>query len=115
VILEHGGNSEFLDRMSSMLATIHQGLAATNPFVAALVENELLESFALDIQFRDGTQHRMTGFHTIREEKLANLAPEALGKLHQKGYLQAIFMVIASLAHFRDLIERASKLDAAAR
>ena len=115
VFLEHGGNSQFLDRMSSMLATIHQGLAATNPFVAALVENELLESFALDIQFRDGGQHRMTGFHTIREEKLANLGPEALAKLHQKGYLQAIFMVIASLAHFRDLIERASKLDATAR
>jgi hypothetical protein len=115
VFLEHGGNSAFLDRMSSMLATIHQGLAATNPFIAALVEHELLESFVLDIQFRDGAQHRLTGFHTIREEKLANLAPEALGKLHQKGYLQAIFMVIASLAHFRDLIERASKLDAAAR
>jgi hypothetical protein len=115
VFLEHGGNSAFLDRMSSMLATIHQGLAATNPFIAALVEHELIESFVLDIQFRDGTKHRLTGFHTIREEKLANLAPEALGKLHQKGYLQAIFMVIASLAHFRDLIERASKLDAAAR
>jgi hypothetical protein len=115
VFLEHGGNSPFLDRMSSMLATIHQGLAATNPFVAALIEHELLESFVLDMQFRDGAQHRLTGFHTIREEKLANLGPEALGKLHQKGYLQAIFMVIASLAHLRDLIERASKLDAGAR
>jgi len=115
VFLEHGGNSPFLDRMSSMLATIHQGLAASNPFIAALVEHELLESFALDIQFRDGAQHRMTGFHTIREEKLSSLGAEALGKLHQKGYLQAIFMVIASLAHLRDLIERASKLDAAIR
>ena len=115
VFLEHGGNTEFLDRMSSMLAAIHQGLAATNPFVAALVEHELLESFVLDIQFRDGVQQRLTGFHTIREEKLATLGPEALAKLHQKGHLQAIFMVIASLAHFRDLIERASKLDAAAR
>ncbi|HEX6398576.1 MAG TPA: SapC family protein [Steroidobacteraceae bacterium] len=115
VFLEHGGNSEFLDRMSSILATIHQGLVATNPFVAALVENELLESFALDIQFRDGTQHRLTGFHTIREERLAKLGSEALGKLHEKGFLQAIFMVIASLSHFRDLIERASRLDAAAR
>lgn len=115
VFLEHGGNSEYLERMSSMLATIHQGLLATNPFVGALVEHELLESFALDIQFRDGAQHRMTGFHTIREEKLARLGPEALGKLHEKGYLQAIFMVIASLSHFRDLIERASKLDADAR
>jgi hypothetical protein len=115
VFMEHGGNTEFLNQVSSMLATIHTGLAATKPLVAALVEHELLESFVLDIQFRDGAQHRFTGFHTIREEKLANLGAEALGKLHEKGYLQAIYMVIASLAHFRDLIERASKLDAAAR
>ena len=115
VFLEHGGNSEFLDRMSAMLATIHRGLAANQPFVAALVEHELLEPFALDIQFRDGAQHRLAGFHTIREEKLANLGADALGKLHLKGYLQAVFMVIASLAHLRDLIERASKLAAGAR
>lgn len=115
LFLEHGGQSQFLDRMSSTLATINQGIAATNPFIAALVENELLDSFALDIKFRDGGQHRLAGFHTIREEKLADLGSDALGKLHQKGYLQAIFMVIASLTHFRDLIERASKLDPAAR
>jgi hypothetical protein len=51
----------------------------------------------------------------VREEKLAQLTADALGKLHEKGYLQAIFMVIASLSHFRDLIERASKLDATGR
>ena len=115
VFLEHGGNTDFLNHISSTLATIHTGLAATNPFIAALVENELLEPFVLDIKFRDGAQHRFTGFHTIREEKLANLGAEALGKLHEKGHLQATYMVIASLAHFRDLIERAGKLDAAAR
>jgi hypothetical protein len=115
IFREHGGNSEFLDRMSSVLATIQQGMAATQPLVAALNEHELLESFVLDIQFRDGAQHRFAGFYTIREEKLANLGAEALGRLHQKGYLQAIYMVIASLAHFRDMIERASKLDAAVR
>jgi hypothetical protein len=31
------------------------------------------------------------------------------------GYLQAVFMIVASLAHFRDLIERANLLNAADR
>jgi hypothetical protein len=115
VFREHGGSSEFLERMNSMLSTIHQGLAVTPQFVAALLEFELLESFVLDIQFTDGAQHRFAGFHTIREEKLATLGAEALGRLHERGFLQAIFMVTASLSHFRDMIERASKLDAAAR
>ena len=112
---EHGGNSEFLQRMGSMLAAIDEGVAATQPFVAALVEHNLLESFAIDIEFRDGAQHRFTGFHTIQEDRLKVLDADALGKLHKQGHLQAVFMVIASLSNFRDLIERASRLDASER
>lgn len=111
VFREHGGSSEFLERVSSMLATIHQGMLTTQPFVAALTEYDLLESFVLDIRFRDGAEHRFAGFYTVQEERLAKLDAEALGKLHQRGYLQAIFMIIASLSHFRDLIERASTLN----
>jgi hypothetical protein len=115
VFLEHGGNSEFLERVSSLLGVIGDGIDATAPFIDALVEHNLLESFVLDIEFRDGAQHRFAGFFAIQEERLVQLPAEALEKLHQRGYLQAIYMVIASLAHFRDLIERASKLNAADR
>lgn len=115
VFREHGGSTDFLDRVGSMLATIHQGIAATAPFIAALTELDLLESFVLDIKFTDGAEHRFGGFYTVQEERLAKLDAAALGRLHQQGYLQAIFMVIASLSHFRDLIERASKLNAGDR
>jgi hypothetical protein len=112
---EHGGTTEYLDRISALLASISQGNVATPPFVAALTEYNLLEAFSLDIKFADGAEHRFGGFYTIQEERLSKLDAEALGKLHARGYLQAIFMVIASLSHFRDLIARASKLDAASR
>jgi hypothetical protein len=112
LFLEHGGNTEYLERVSNVLGMIHDGMAATPEFVNALIEHKLLESFALDLKFRDGAQHRFTGFHAIQEERLAKLDAAALGKLHEKGYLQAIYMVVASLSNFRDLIERASKLDA---
>jgi hypothetical protein len=112
---EHGGNSDFLERAGSILAAIDEGLASIPPFTTALVELHLLESFALDIEFRDGAQHRFAGFHAVQEERLNALDGEALGKLHQRGYLQAIYMVIASFANFRGLIERAGKLNAADR
>jgi hypothetical protein len=115
LFLEHGGNTEYLERMSSMLATIDEGLAATHAFIEALIAHDLLESFALDIEFRDGGQHRFAGFHAVQEERLAKLGAEAVGALHQKGFLQAIYMVIASFSNFRGLIERASKLNAADR
>lgn len=115
LFLEHGGNSEYLERMSSTLATIDEGLAATQTFIEALTAHDLLESFALDIDFRDGSQHRFAGFYAVQEERLAKLGTEAMGALHQKGFLQAIYMVIASFSNFRGLIERASKLNAADR
>ncbi|MGB9992440.1 SapC family protein [Pseudoduganella rhizocola] len=115
VFLPHGGNSEFLDRMNSALLTIHQGLQAAGPFMAALKEYELLESFVLDVTLDDGSQGRMSGFYTINEDRLAVLPAEALDRLHKAGYLQAIFMVVSSMSQFRPLIERKNRVQAAAR
>jgi hypothetical protein len=115
VFLEHGGSTEYLEHISKVLGYIDESVAATPAFVAALLEHDLLESFALDIQFSDGKQHRFEGFHAISEDKLRKLDGAALGKLHERGYLQALFMAIASLSKFRDLIERANNLNAADR
>jgi hypothetical protein len=114
VFLELGGNSGFLDHMSRVLGSLDEGIESTPAFMSALQEHDLIESFALDIQFQDA-QHRFAGFHTVNEDKLAKLDAAALGKLHERGYLQAIYMVLASLANFRTLIERANKLNAADR
>ena len=97
------------------MGQIDEGIEATPTFIAALEEHNLLESFVLDIQFRDGTQFRFAGFHAIHEERLAKLDAAALGKLHARGHLQAIYMVIASLSNIRGLIERANKLNAGER
>ena len=112
---EQGANSPFLERAGAMLAAIDEGVSSTPAFIAAIQEYNLLESFALDIEFRDGTKQRFTGFHTIQEDRLKQLGPEALGKLHSQGYLQSVFMVVASLSNFRELIERASRLDVSQR
>jgi hypothetical protein len=112
---DQGGNTIFLERVSSTLGAIDEGLASTPAFIDALLEHNLLESFALDIEFRDGAKHRFAGFFTVQEERLSQLGPEALGKLQKAGFLLPVYMVIASLSNFRDLIERASKLNAADR
>ncbi len=102
----HGGTTEFLDRMASTLQALHAGLQAVPGFVDALLRHELLESFVLDVSLDDGAQHRLAGFYTINEERLARLDGEALAALHGAGHLEAIYMAIASLSRFRDLIER---------
>jgi hypothetical protein len=112
---EYGGTTEFLERMSSVLLTIHQGLETVPAFIEALLRHDLLESFVLDVELNDRTQHRLTGFYAIAEERLGKLDASALERLHTAGYLQAIYMVIASVSHFGDLIARKNRLNAAHR
>jgi hypothetical protein len=109
---EHGGTSEFLERMNSVLLAIHEGLERTPAFMHALQEHNLLESFVLDVQLDDRSQNRLAGFYTIHEERLAALDGTALDVLNRAGHLQAIYMAVASLSNFRALIERQNRLNA---
>jgi hypothetical protein len=110
LFLSYGGSSEHLERISRVLRSIHDGIETTKGFVEALLHLELLESFVLDIELNDGSQNRLAGFYTINEERLASLKAEQLARLHESGYLQAIYMALASLSQFRGLIERKNRL-----
>jgi hypothetical protein len=115
LFLTYGGTSEYLERISSVLRTIHDGLEASRGFVAALVELDLIESFVLDVELDDGSQNRLAGFYTINEDRLAALTADQLAGLHRAGYLQAVFMAVASLAQFRRLIDRKNRAHASGR
>lgn len=109
VFREHGGTSEYLDRITSALLALHEGLQATPAFVEALARHRLLESFVLDIDFGDGTQGRLAGFHAIAEERLRALDAEAVAALHRDGHLEPVYMAVASLGHLRTLIDKAGR------
>jgi hypothetical protein len=106
VFLPHGGTSPFLERVTATLLALHEGLQSTPAFVDALRAHQLLESFVMDVTAADGTQHRLAGFHTIHEERLAALDATALERLHRAGHLQPVYMVLASLSNLRALVSR---------
>jgi hypothetical protein len=106
IFLEHGGNSPYLDKVADLLEAIHHGLNDSNDFIDALNEHQLLESVTLDITLNDHSKNQMLGFYTINEEKLAELSSDVLKSLHKKGFLQAIYMTIASQANVRTLISK---------
>lgn len=106
LFLEYGGIAPYLERVNSVLLTIHQGLQTLPGFIGALLEHDLLESFVFDIELDDGSQNRLAGFYTIHEERLAALDAAALARLHRSGYLQPVYMAVASMSQFRALIAR---------
>lgn len=115
LFLPHGGTTEYLERMSSILKAIHEGLQSNARFIAALLERELLESFMLDMTLDDGSDARLSGFYAIDEERLASLDGQAFAALGEGGHLEPIYMMLASVSRFRSLIDRVNRVPATQR
>lgn len=107
---DSGNPSDFLNERIAILDKLHRGLQHNNGFIAALLENELLEGVTLDMTFANGDTKSLQGFYCIAEEKMYQLRGEVLESLNQSGYLQPAFMAIASLSRVRELIERRNQL-----
>lgn len=104
-----GQPTPYLEAVIASLDELDQGFRASGDFYAALERYELLEPFSLDIELRDGSKHRLVGYHLIDEEKLRALEPGAMAELHSAEYLMPIFMALASLANLSGLIERKNR------
>ncbi|MCU0990475.1 MAG: SapC family protein [Xanthomonadales bacterium] len=110
VFLPHGGNSEYLERVTSILNLIHEGFERSKAFADMLLGMELLESFVLDVELDDGSAHRLSGFYTIKEESLRRLPGDDLVVLNNNGFLEAVYMVIASMSSIPALVEKKNRL-----
>jgi len=110
VFLEHGGNTGYLDQVNSILNLIREGFERNSPFIDMLMGMDLLESFVLDVELDDGSQHRMSGFYTINEESLLGLTGDDLVILNNNGHLEPIYMAIASMSNISTLVEMKNKL-----
>ena len=104
-----GQPTPYLEAVIASLDELDQGYRTSGDFYAALERYGLLEPFSLDIELRDGSKHRLVGYHMIDEEKLRALEPGALAELHSAEYLMPIFMALASLANLSALIERKNR------
>lgn len=101
-----GGTSEFLQKISGQLELIHQAHDHSARFVDALIEHDLLESFTLEITLDDGSGNQLLGFYTINEDTLRTLSGAAFASLNEQGFLQPLFMVLASHSSIATLIDR---------
>lgn len=110
VFLPQGGESPYLEHINRVLATINQGHSASQAYSRLLVGLELIESLSMEVEFRDGSKHRLTGLHTINEDRLGALSGDALETLHRAGHLQSVYMMLASLLSMESLIERKNRL-----
>ncbi|KKO45909.1 multidrug transporter [Arsukibacterium ikkense] len=110
LFLEFGGHSPYLQQVAEQLETLHHGITDARQFSQQLLALELMESFVLDVTLNNGQQHSLHGFYTINEPRLAQLSGEQLAQLQQAGYLEAIYMMLASQSQFVRLISFKNQL-----
>lgn len=106
VFLAQGGNTPYIEHIASVLKAIHFGHQESKALVAALHKYQLLESFVVDIELSKERNHRLSGFSTINETRLAALDGNALAELHSQGFLSLIYGVLFSMAQLSSLVKR---------
>ncbi len=103
---ENGMATTYLENISTKLDYLDKAYRNSADYLATLQRYDLLESLAIDVTLSDGSQNRLVNFHTIHEEKLAELDESALIDLHKRGYLMPTYMALASLSNLSALIQR---------
>ncbi len=110
---EDGSWTPYLQGVSELLSGLVPGLMRTDAFIAALEEHDLIEPAQLTVTFAGGEQRRFEGIYTVSEKKLGELEGDTLKDLQNKGYLQASYLMLASIGHVQKLIDRKYALSAA--
>ena len=111
---EDGNQTDLLNNVNDVLAGVGTAGAANDAFIDALTEHNLIEPANLDVQFAGGEQKRFEGIYTVQDESLNKIEGEALAELYKAGYLQAAWLMLASIANVRKLLQRRAERDGVA-
>ncbi len=109
LFLDNGGNSHYLNHISRTLEIINDGIPRTKLMFDAFTKYQLLDTVVLDIEFQNQEKLKINGFETINIEKLSQLDGVALEELNKAGFLQAAYLIAASMANVRKLIDRKNR------
>ena len=71
---------------------------------------QLLETFSMQAVPNQGRPVQMTGLYRVAEQKVAELPPEKLKELAQRGILPRVYAHLISLANFGRLLDRRAAL-----
>jgi hypothetical protein len=103
---EQGEPTQYLQSIMALFRDLKPGLEMTKTFVEALVGLKLVETIDIDLAFDDGSKRKLTGLYTVNQQSLGALSDATVIALFRKGYLQLIYLMIASLKQVPVLARR---------
>jgi SapC len=104
-----GAPTPYLESIMALMRELQPGLARTKVFIDTLMGLKLVEAMSIDARFDDGSSRDMTGLYTIDKEVLRALPDAPVIDLFRRGYLQLIYLLIASLRQVPILAKRKNR------
>jgi len=106
---EAGEPSSYLQSVMGLMRDLIPGLERTRIFIDTLLSLKLIEAMTISSQFDDGSKRKFTGLYTINRDLLKQLADTAALDLFRRGYLELIYLMLASLDHVSALAQRKNR------
>ena len=103
---ESGEPTAYLQSIMGLMRELRPGLERTRVFIDTLLRLALIEPVTISARFDDGTDHEFKGLYTVNRDQLNELADAAVLDLFRRGYLQLIYLMLASLKHVSALARR---------
>lgn len=103
---DSGEPTQYLLSIMALFRDLKPGLEMTKAFVETLLSLRLIEPIDIDLAFDDGSKRKLTELYTVNQDALAKLPDTTVIDLFRKGYLQLIYLMIASLKQVAVLARR---------
>jgi len=103
---DKGNASLYLSQTKAILESDITDVIHSFQFLNEVTKHNLYKSLDLLVHFLDGRIVKLTGLHTIDEEKLRNLPEEDFLDLRKKGYLPPLYAMLSSLYQINALIKK---------
>jgi hypothetical protein len=103
---ESGEPTAYLKSIMGLFRDLVPGMERTKVFITTLLNLKLIEPMDVDLAFDDGSKRRLEGLYTINGEALRALPDADALDLFKRGYLQLIYLMMASIKQIPALAQK---------
>jgi hypothetical protein len=103
---DQGGPTPYLESIKAAFQQLKPGIEMTRRFTESLLKLNLLEPVDIVLAFDDGSKRNLVDLYTVNQEVLRQLPDAAVLELFRRGYLQLIYLLIASLKQIPVLAQK---------
>jgi hypothetical protein len=101
-----GVQTRYLQSILGFLQDYQGRFQRTRAFCDRILELGLLQPMQAQFTLRNGEQRSLSGFMAVDRQKLKTLPADVVADLHAKDELECIFLHLASMRHFQDMLDR---------